>query len=174
MAFRVREARPQDCGDIVRLIKELASYEKSTDQVHMTEHVLKRDGFGDEKFYHCFVADAEVPLETDDSDDNHLKVIAYALFFYAYSTWDGRMMYLEDIYVTPEFRGKGIGTALIKRILEVGLEKECQRIHLAVLDWNTSAAEFYKSKGFQDITERDGWHALQLNREKMEDFVKNH
>ncbi|XP_077988277.1 thialysine N-epsilon-acetyltransferase-like [Glandiceps talaboti] len=171
MSFHIRDAKPKDCGDIVRLIKELAIYEKSGDQVHMTEEILKEDGFGDHKFYHCLVADSEIPVETDNSEDS-LKVVAYAIFFYAYSTWDGRMIYLEDIYVTPEHRSLGIGTALIKRIAQIGLEKGCKRIHLQVLDWNTSAIEYYKNKGCVDISERDGWRVFQIDHACMQRFVE--
>nr|XP_006813022.1 PREDICTED: uncharacterized protein LOC102804803 [Saccoglossus kowalevskii] len=123
MSFEVREAKSSDCEVILSLIKELAIYEKYADKVNITEEVLRNDGFGEETFYHCFVADADVPLETDVCEEHVKKVIAYAIYYFTYSTWDGRMIFIEDIYVTPEHRGKGIGTALLKNIIEIELEK---------------------------------------------------
>ncbi|XP_053086192.1 spermidine/spermine N(1)-acetyltransferase-like protein 1 isoform X1 [Pangasianodon hypophthalmus] len=112
MNFRIRAAREEDCRDIQRMIMELAVYEKMADQVKISHEELQRDGFGPNPFYQCLIA--EVPEELK-SDEGHTTV-GYALYFYTYSTWKGRSIYMEDLYVMPEFRGKGVGKALMASV----------------------------------------------------------
>lgn len=160
--FIVRPAKVTDCEQIAGLIMELAVFEKLEDQCKITPEVLRRDGFGDEKFYHCFVA------ETDQDS----MIVAYALYYYAYSTWKGRVLYMEDLYVKPEFRGKGIGTQLWKAVTETGIEKKCIRLQWVVLNWNTPSIEYYKRKGAVDMTATEKWHIFRMNEQEMKDFVR--
>ncbi|XP_041947920.1 diamine acetyltransferase 2b [Alosa pseudoharengus] len=168
MDFTIRAATPEDCKDISRMIIELADYEKMSDQVKISHEVLKRDGFCQNPFYHCLIA--EVP-EEHKTKDGHVKV-GYGLFFYTYSTWKGRCVYLEDLYVMPEFRGKGIGKALMSSVARVGKEQQCARLQLSVLDWNTPSMDFYIAKGAQNLTKSEGWHFLRFDGEALDKLAE--
>lgn len=189
IGFTIREARREDCKEIRRLIQELADFEKMPDERKIDENVLEEDGFNSEHpFFHCFVAepatedsgDAVVPnngelFDTgacgvskagagDDCDANTL--LGYALYFYTYSTWKGKALYLEDLYVTPGCRGQGLGSALFNRVAKRAFETHCCRLDFAVLNWNP-AQDFYKAKGAINITEQEGWHHYRLDREAL-------
>ncbi|KAM9043679.1 thialysine N-epsilon-acetyltransferase isoform 4-T4 [Megaptera novaeangliae] len=135
----IREAKEGDCGNILRLIRELAEYEKLSDQVKISE---------------------EGPC-----------VVGYGLYYFIYSTWKGRNIYLEDIYVKPEYRGQGIGSKIIKKVAEVALDKGCSQFRLAVLDWNKGATDLYKALGAQDLTEAEGWHCFRFEGEAMRELA---
>ncbi|XP_058902477.1 thialysine N-epsilon-acetyltransferase isoform X2 [Kogia breviceps] len=135
----IREAKEGDCGNILRLIRELAEYEKLSDQVKISE---------------------EGPC-----------VVGYGLYYFIYSTWKGRNVYLEDIYVKPEYRGQGIGSKIIKKVAEVALDKGCSQFRLAVLDWNKGAMDLYKALGAQDLTEAEGWHCFRFEGEAMRELA---
>ncbi|XP_029768917.1 diamine acetyltransferase 2-like isoform X3 [Terrapene carolina triunguis] len=96
----LRPCRAEDCAEVMRMIKELAEFEKLPDQVQISDQVLREDGFANDPFYRCLVA--EVPPE-HRSRDGH-TVVGYGLYFFTYSTWKGRNIYMEDLYVMPEFR----------------------------------------------------------------------
>ncbi|KAM4620969.1 diamine acetyltransferase 2b [Polymixia lowei] len=164
MNFKIRAAKQDDCKDISRMIMELAVYEKMPEQVKISYKELERDGFSPNPFFECLVA--EVP-EEHKSEEGY-TVVGYALFFYTYSTWKGRSVYMEDLYVMPEFRGKGIGKGLMSKVAQVGKEKQCVRLQLSVLDWNTPSLEFYVAKGAQDLTASEGWHFLRFDGEALD------
>ncbi|KAA0716545.1 Diamine acetyltransferase 2 [Triplophysa tibetana] len=168
MKFTIREGKPEDCKDIERMIMELAVYEKMPDQVKISHKELERDGFGPNPYYKFLVA--EVP-EEQKSKDGYTKV-GYALFFYTYSTWKGRVVYMEDLYVMPEYRGKGIGKALMANVAKVGKEKECVRLQLSVLDWNKPSLEFYLAKGAEDLTAKEGWHHIRFHGEALNNLAQ--
>ncbi|KAM3869473.1 thialysine N-epsilon-acetyltransferase-like [Diretmus argenteus] len=164
MNFKIRAAKQDDCKDISRMIMELAEYEKMSDQVKISYQELERDGFCPNPFFECLVA--EVP-EEHTSEEGH-TIVGYALFFYTYSTWKGRSMHLEDLYVMPGFRGKGIGKDLMTKVAQVGKEKQCVRLNLMVLDWNTPSLDFYVAKGAQDLTASEGWHFLRYDGQALD------
>ncbi|XP_073737742.1 thialysine N-epsilon-acetyltransferase isoform X2 [Callorhinus ursinus] len=95
------------------------------------------------------------------------RVVGYGLYYFIYSTWKGRNVYLEDIYVTPEYRGQGIGSKIIKKVAQVALDQGCSQFRLAVLDWNQRAMTLYKALGARDLTETEGWHAFRFEGEAM-------
>uniref|UniRef100_A0A8C8A1I9 Spermidine/spermine N1-acetyltransferase family member 2b n=1 Tax=Oryzias sinensis TaxID=183150 RepID=A0A8C8A1I9_9TELE len=95
-------------------------------------------------------------------------VVGYALYFYTYSTWKGRSIFLEDLYVMPEFRGNGIGKGLLCKVAEVN----CVRLQLSVLDWNTPSRDFYAAKGAQDLTVSEGWHAIRFDGPSLDNLAK--
>ena len=136
MATTIRAATPADVPQILVFIRALAAYERAPDAVTATEEGLMRDGFGPNPFYSCLIAEQDG------------QPAGFALYFFNYSTWMGRPgIYLEDIFVQPEFRGLGIGKALLKRVAAVAVEKGCPRLQWEVLDWNTPAIEFYEAHG---------------------------
>lgn len=160
---RIREARETDCGDILRMIRELAEYEKLSHQVKISEEALRADGFGENPFFHCLVAE----IVPGPGELQGPSVVGFGLYYFIYSTWTGRNVYLEDIYVMPQYRGQGIGTKIIKKVAEEALHKGCSQFRLAVLDWNKKAIDLYKSLGAQDLTEAEGWHFFRFEQEAM-------
>uniref|UniRef100_A0A5F9D4R6 N-acetyltransferase domain-containing protein n=1 Tax=Oryctolagus cuniculus TaxID=9986 RepID=A0A5F9D4R6_RABIT len=129
--------------------------------------VLRADGFGENPFYHCLVAE----ILPEPGEPQGPFVVGYGLYYYIYSTWKGRNVYLEDIYVMPEYRGQGIGTKIIKKVAEVALDKGCSQFRLAVLNWNKKAMDLYKALGAQDLTEAEGWHSFRFEGEAMRELA---
>ena len=160
MEYQIRKATKDDCPEIIRLIQELADYEKMPDGPKINAETLAEDGFGSKSFYECFVASANE------------KLVGFVLYFYTYSTWEGRSVYMEDLYVTPTYRNKGIGKKLWQACVQAGLEMKCTRCNFSVLDWNKPSIEFYKSKGAVDLSGAEGWLAFRLHQSEMEKFVK--
>ncbi|TVR88008.1 MAG: GNAT family N-acetyltransferase [Spirochaetaceae bacterium] len=131
----IRDATEADIPAIYTLILELAEYEEALDRVENSEEGLRADGFGEQPMFHCFVA------------EEGSTVIGIALCYFRYSTWKGRYLYLEDLIVTKHRRGAGLGRLLLKRCIEYARSKGCRLLTWQVLDWNSSAIEFYKSLG---------------------------
>ncbi|XP_024091454.1 thialysine N-epsilon-acetyltransferase isoform X4 [Pongo pygmaeus] len=165
-SVRIREAKEGDCGDILRLIrvKTVGRKPGGTSRVRKTlGSALRADGFGENPFYHCLVAEI-LPAPGELLGP---CVVGYGIYYFIYSTWKGRTIYLEDIYVMPEYRGQGIGSKIIKKVAEVALDKGCSQFRLAVLDWNQRAMDLYKALGAQDLTEAEGWHFFCFQGEAM-------
>jgi len=132
----IRAAQPEDVGTILAMIRGLAEYERAPLSAEATEQDLLRDGFGPQPRFHCVIADWDgVPA-------------GFALYFYNYSTWKGRPgIFLEDLFVWPHFRGKGIGKALLLHVARIAVAERCGRYEWQVLDWNTPAIDFYEALG---------------------------
>lgn len=136
----IRRARPEDVPEILMLIKDLAEYEKSLHEVAATEEMLAAALFGERPAVFCHVAEADI------GDGRTLGGIA--LWFLNFSTWLGKHgLYLEDLYVRPELRGKGLGKALLAELAAECERNDYGRLEWWVLDWNTPAWEFYRSIG---------------------------
>lgn len=151
----IRPARPEDASLILTFIRELAAYEREPDAAQLTEMELLRDGFsaaGDERYFECVIAEQEG------------EPAGFALFFPVYSTWKGRAMHLEDLFVRPRFRGLGIGKALLTRVAALAVERGCTRFFWHVLDWNEPAIEFYRSLGAHYM---DAWTRMQITDEAL-------
>ena len=134
--LKIRPASGDDAATILDLIRALAIYEREPDAVTATEADILRDGFGATPKFRCVIA------EWDG------QAAGFAFWFYNYSTWQGRPgLYLEDLFVKPEFRGKGMGKALLLYLAKVASDENCGRFEWSVLDWNTPAIEFYESLG---------------------------
>ncbi|MEO7169782.1 MAG: GNAT family N-acetyltransferase [Pseudomonadota bacterium] len=133
---QLRFATPDDVATIMRFVRELAEFEREADKVVATEALLHEAMFGDHPAVEAVIAEQDgTPL-------------GMALFFHNFSTWTGwRGLYLEDLYVTPEARGKGVGAALLRHLAGIAVDRGCTRFEWAVLDWNTKAIEFYKAMG---------------------------
>jgi GNAT superfamily N-acetyltransferase len=140
--LNLRPALPQDVPQILAFIHDLAAYEREPDAVHATEQDLLRDGFGPAKVFDCLIADWTEPGAAEPTP------AGFALYFHNYSTWRGHAgIHLEDLYVTPSLRGKGIGRALIARVAAIAVEEGCPRLQWDVLEWNTPAIGFYEKIG---------------------------
>src|SRR5260370_38516514 len=136
MAITIRPATQADAGQILIFIQALAMFEREPNAVTATEADLLRHGFGDNPYFACLIAELDgVPA-------------GFALYFFDYSTWLGRPgLYLEDLFVLPEYRGAGIGKVLLQRLAAIALEKGCARMTGEVLDWNRPAIDFYRVMG---------------------------
>ena len=153
MALNIRPATRQDAGEILQFIRALAAYEREPDAVQATEADLLRYGFGENPYFGCLLA------EEDGAP------AGFALYFFDFSTWLGRPgLYLEDVFVHPQYRGRGIGKALLKRLAAIALEKGCARMKWEVLDWNTPAIEFYGAMGAKLKQE---WLNVQLDGDAL-------
>ena len=138
----VRGARVEDVPVIVSLINELADYEREPDAVEATEDDIRAALFGPSPAAFCHVAEADG------------EVVGFALWFLNFSTWKGRHgIYLEDLFVRPAARGTGLGKALLLNLIEIARERGYGRVEWSVLDWNTSAIEFYRSLGATPMEE---------------------
>jgi GNAT superfamily N-acetyltransferase len=132
MNITIRKAVKEDCPRLLELIQELATYERAPDEVTVTLDHFVESGFGEKPVLWTFVAEVNGVIQ------------GFALYYIRYSTWKGQAMYLEDILITNEMRGKGIGKLLFDRLIEEAREKKFNRIIWQVLDWNESAINFYK------------------------------
>jgi GNAT superfamily N-acetyltransferase len=143
----IRPATIHDVPLLYNMIRELAEFEKELDYVTIREEELARDGFGDIPRFRALIA------EWDG------QVAGYALVFAYYSTWAGRGLFLEDLFVREPFRGRGFGRALLAAVAHIAVEERCYGIHWEVLDWNQKAIEFYASLGAEF---RDQWRPVFL------------
>ncbi len=140
--FTIRPATIKDVPDIFSLILALADYEKLTDKVTGNIEALREDMFGANPCIEAIVA------EIESNQKSNQQIIGFALFFTNYSTFlTRRGIYLEDLFVLSEYRGLGIGKALITKLAQLALERECGRFEWSVLDWNESAIAFYTRIG---------------------------
>ena len=138
----VTPATPDDVPAILAMIRELAEYEKLLDRVSATEASLRRDLFGPRPY-------AEVVMGRLDG-----RTVGYALFFHSYSTFLARPgIYLEDVYVQPAVRGRGVGKALLKAVARIARDRGCGRLEWSVLDWNKPSIDFYLSLGAVPLDE---------------------
>jgi GNAT superfamily N-acetyltransferase len=147
--LHIRPATHQDIPLIESFILELAEYEKLKDTVTMTASLLLKNLFGEKPF-------AEVILGFEDE-----VPVGFALFFHNYSTFTGKPgLYLEDLFVRPEFRGKGYGKKILKHLISIAKQRDCGRMEWAVLDWNEPAIEFYKNLGAKPM---EDWKIFRLS-----------
>lgn len=155
--FKMRFAKEDDVSLILDFIKQLADYEKLLDEVTATEEILKESLFERKA--------AEVIIGEYDE-----KPISFALFFHNFSTFLGKPgLYLEDLFVKPEYRGKGIGQIMLSYLAKLAVERNCGRLEWWCLDWNKPAIKFYKSKGAIPM---DEWTVYRVCGDALEDLVK--
>jgi len=157
--FEIRPARVEDVPVILELIRELATYERAPDKVTATEEQLVDVLFGERPA-------AEVLLAFEGKSP-----IGFAVFFHNFSTWLGRPgLYLEDLFVKPEKRGKGYGRALLVALAKIARDRACGRMEWAVLDWNEPAIKFYRALGAKPM---DEWTVFRLTRDGIAELAKS-
>lgn len=152
-----RFATEKDTSLILYYIRELAEYEKMLDEVVATEDLLREWIFEKQK--------AEVLFAMEDGQE-----IGFALFFHNFSTFLGRAgVYLEDLYVKPEFRGKGYGKAILRKLAQITVERGCGRLEWSCLDWNQPSIDFYLSLGAKPM---DEWTVYRVTGETLTELAK--
>ena len=151
--FKIRSARVEDVPVILELIRDLATYERAPDEVTTTEEQLVDVLFGERPAAEVLVAfEGESP-------------VGFAVYFYSFSTWLGRPgLYLEDLFVKPEKRGKGYGRALLVELAKIAHDRGCGRMEWAVLNWNEPAINFYRALGAKPM---DEWTVFRLTRNEI-------
>ena len=153
MSLSLRDAVASDAAEIFALVRELALYEKEPAAAVLTEADILRDGFGPQPYFHCVMA------EWDG------QVAGFALYFFQYSTWEGRpALYLEDLFVREAYRKRGLGAALFQRLAQIALEKNCRRFQWECLDWNQPSLDFYEKAGAKVLRE---WLNLRVTGEEL-------
>jgi len=151
--LRIRAAGIEDVALLRTMIRELAEFERELEQVTIREEDLARDGFGENPRFRTLIAEWEG------------QPAGYALFFPYFSTWVGRGMFLEDLFVREKFRKRGIGKFLLAEVARVALHEQCRGIHWEVLDWNEKAIGLYKALGAEFL---DQWKHVRLTGRSLE------
>jgi GNAT superfamily N-acetyltransferase len=149
MNIEIRKAEKKDCKRLMELIHQLAVYEKAPDEVTVTLDHFEESGFGQNPVWWAVVADVDEIVQ------------GFALYYIRYSTWKGQRMYLEDILVSQELRGKGVGKLLFDKLLEEAKGKKFTGVVWQVLDWNEPAINFYKK--YKDVRIDGEWLNCSIN-----------
>ena len=155
---RIRQARPEDAATMLEIIKDLAEYEREPDAVMTSVTDILRDGFGERPIFECLLA------------EDGTRAVGMALYYTKWSTWTGRpTLHLEDLFVKPEYRGKGIGLDLLRRLAQIAVARKCPRFEWEVLDWNKPAIEFYEKLG---AIHRHDWWPFRIEGEALQRLGK--
>lgn len=157
MSFSIRSAESRDAEALFSMIVELASYEEEAHSVKVTANDLLQQLNCSNPPFACIIA------------ENDGQPCGFALYFYAYSTWEGtRTLYLEDLYVRPQFRGAKAGIALMAHLAQIAREQNCQRFEWSVLNWNQPAINFYESLGARPLTE---WTRYRMDADAIQSML---
>lgn len=158
-AIEIRQATVEDSDLILRFVTELAIYEKAENEVIATVADIKNSLFGPDSATKAVICNL------------NNEPIGFAVYFFNYSTWLGKHgLYLEDLYVSPEYRSAGAGKALLKHLANIALSKNCGRFEWSVLDWNEPAIQFYQSIGAKP---QDEWVGYRLTGKALEEFASS-
>lgn len=155
--INIREGKQEDLPAVMELIRELAHYEKAPGEVENTVEKMEEEGFGEHPVFGLFVA------------ESNRNIIGLALYYYSYSTWKGKSLFLEDLIVTADYRRKGIGKLLFDKVVEKAKNENAGRLTWQVLDWNKPAINFYQQIGASlDST----WWTGKLTREQIQKYFR--
>ncbi|MHA7129566.1 GNAT family N-acetyltransferase [Algoriphagus namhaensis] len=157
--YTIREGKKEDLPRILELIHELAIYEKAPEEVINTVELMEKDGFGPHPVFGFFVCEKEETAE----------IIGTSIYYYRYSTWKGKRIYLEDLIVTESERGHGAGKLLFNAVMKKGLEEACSGMMWQVLDWNDPAINFYKK--YYGATLESGWLNCHLQDDELKKLL---
>ena len=155
MKITVREAQEKDMTDVINLINELAEFEKEPDEVEIDSTILVNDGFGENSYFKCFVA------------ENKNIIIGAAIIYNRYSTWKGRTIHLEDLIVTENMRTNGVGTLLLDKVVNYAKNLKVKRVSWEVINWNKKAIKFYLNKGA--LIKQD-WSIVHLDSNALKNY----
>ncbi|MFI5148999.1 MAG: GNAT family N-acetyltransferase [Bacteroidia bacterium] len=155
MEIKIRKGYKEDLPAILGLIRELATFEKATDEVEVSLEDLEEDGFGERPIFRFVVA------ETDE------RIVGMALYYIKYSSWKGKCVFLEDIIVTESFRRYQIGKKLFSEVVKAAKQMRVKRVEWQVLDWNAPAIRFYENYDTQFMKE---WISCRLTEEQINSF----
>lgn len=156
MEIIIRKSKKSDALAILSLVKELADYEREPNAVIIDKKSIEEHGFGQQPLFDCFVAELNE------------KVVGIALFYPRYSTWKGPILHLEDLIVTKEMKGKGIGSKLYNAFLKYAHKVGLDRVEWAVLDWNRSAINFYQKSGAKVLND---WRIVQMDKKSLQNYI---
>lgn len=158
MNIQIRKAKEEDFPAILSLIKELALFEKSPEKVtnSMEQMQKEKDYFG------SYVAEYQ--------SDGKKQIVGFALYFFAYYTWVGKSLYLDDIFIKQEFRGKKIASALFKKVFELARKENCKRVRWQVINWNQDAIDIYKAYGAKIDNQ---WSNCDFDAVAIDNFKEN-
>lgn len=158
--FSWRFAGIEDCGLILRFIQGIAAYEKLSDQVEATETKIAAYLFGEKSYAECILG----------FEDN--EPVGFALFFHNYSTFVSKPgLYLEDLFIEPQYRGKGYGKSLLLELVKLAADRDCGRMEWSVLDWNKPAIDFYESLGAYPM---NGWTTYRLDEKGISNLIEKY
>jgi len=157
--LKLRKAAAKDIPLVLAFIRELAEYERAPKAVSCTEKDLRRDGFGSSPKFRVIIAEWNG------------ESAGMAFFFYNYSTWQGRPgIFIEDLFVRPQFRGKSIGRALMARLAKTAIAEQCYGVRWEVLDWNAPAIDVYQHLGSKG---REGWRIMQIIGPELKELAES-
>ena len=157
MKILVRLSISTDMPQVLRLIKELAVFEKEPNAVKITVDTLIKEGFGKNPLFTCFVAEVEK------------EIVGMALVYDRFSTWKGRSIHLEDLIVSEKIRGTGVGKALYSKVIAYAAAQKVKRLEWVVLDWNEGAIKFYEKNGARMLKD---WYIVQMDEEGIKNYME--
>nr|XP_054770579.1 thialysine N-epsilon-acetyltransferase-like [Lytechinus pictus] len=160
--YVIRRGKIEDCSQISVLMRKLAESEDYGDRVEVSEDDLRRDGFGD---YPCL---REHRLRREANEES--SILGYALYFMGFCSWKD-VFYLEDVYVNSEYRGTGLGIALLHTIAKISEERGCKAVQGTVVEWNKDVMKLYKRIGATDMTEEDKYHLFAIGKTEVSRFM---
>ncbi|XP_074651414.1 thialysine N-epsilon-acetyltransferase-like [Tubulanus polymorphus] len=164
MNYAIRKAVKEDCKQIFKLMQDLVDFEKVWDDFTLNYEEFERGGFGEDPMFRCLVAEVCQP----DSGDEKDGIVGYCLYYPIFSTFEGRSIYLENIYVSPEHRGSKLATTLIRQLSKIALKEFCCKIRFAVLHDNKLAYDLYRYLEAEDINERQNWRSMAWHNETLQ------
>ena len=160
LSFRIRSATAEDVPHLFHLVKKLADYEQLNNEFTATRELFVKFGFGEHSYFNALLAEHQ--------DKSDIKFLGFALYFFTFSTFAGKpTLYLEDLFVLPEYRKQGIGKALLKELARIAIQHDCGRMEWAVLNWNEPAIRFFRSMGAYPLTEWTGFRLLLTEIHKL-------
>ncbi|XP_046461758.1 thialysine N-epsilon-acetyltransferase-like isoform X3 [Daphnia pulex] len=160
--YTLRKVVKQDCEAIHHLVQELANCLNMPDAPQISAKALEADGFGSRRFYEGFVAES-----------HKLKqVVGYAIYYFSYSTWQGKSLYMEDMYICPEDRKNRIAISFFHLISQAALAENCMRMNFCGLKDNKPAVELFQSLGADNLTLKEGWHYYRIPRHGIEELAQ--
>ncbi|XP_023178521.1 diamine acetyltransferase 2 isoform X1 [Drosophila hydei] len=161
--FTFRRAEKTDMKAVIEMIQELADFERMSDGPQLSEQDLIRDSGLDGGHEYC-----QIYVLTDNATNSS---IGYAICFYSYSTWQGRSLFLEDLYVRPAHRGQGTGARIFREVAAIAVRLSCRRLDFHVLSWNP-ACEFYNRLGATNLTKSECWQFYRVEEQQLAKLAK--